>query len=152
LPALCACALVATLAWRRRLVWALAAAPLLYAAILQVELPNLEALWIAPRVETLLKATWPAWSRLGAGLVVAGYAEPSLMFLAGTKLQLVPDGAQAAIRLARGQASAALVSGRDEPAFAAQLAGLGVSPRAAGEVTGFNYTRGRWVTLELFTR
>ena len=49
LPA-CACvAVVATLAWRGRLTWALLGCIPLYAAILQLELPGLAPLWIAPR-------------------------------------------------------------------------------------------------------
>jgi 4-amino-4-deoxy-L-arabinose transferase-like glycosyltransferase len=152
LPALASCVLVVTLAWQRRLVWALAAAPLLYASILWVELPNLPALWIAPRVDTLLHTAWPGWNPLGKGLVVAGYAEPSLMFLAGTDLVDLSDGAEAAKALAHGTATAALVADPDEAAFRAQAGRLGITTTARGSVRGFNYSRGRWVTLDLFTR
>jgi 4-amino-4-deoxy-L-arabinose transferase-like glycosyltransferase len=152
LPALAACVLVATLAWQRRLVWALAAAPMLYASILWLELPNLTPLWIAPRVQSLLEAEWPGWNPLGRGLAVAGYAEPSLMFLAGTDLVNLPGGAQAATALAHGNASAVLLADADARAFALQASRLGLSPRKRGEVDGFNYSRGRWVSLSLYTK
>jgi len=150
LPAAAATGLVSALAWQRRYVASLCAAPLLYAAILMVELPNLRALWIAPRVEALLHDKWPGWNKLGRGLAVAGYAEPSLMFLAGTDIVNLPDGAAAAKSLGHSQISAVLVS--DADAFAIQAGRLGIEPRALGEVRGFNYTRGRWLTLTLFTR
>jgi len=151
LPALAACMLVATLAWQRKMVWALAAAPLLYAAILWLELPKLQALWIAPRVETLLQAEWPGWNPLGRGLAVAGYAEPSLMFQAGTGLMNLSSGAEAATALAHGPASAALVADADAAGFARQASRLGISPLNRGAIRGFNYSRGRWVTLSLYT-
>ena len=34
--------------------------------------------------------------------------------------------------------------------FNREAASLGVTPRAIGEVAGFNYTRGRHLTLSLF--
>jgi 4-amino-4-deoxy-L-arabinose transferase-like glycosyltransferase len=151
LPALASCILVATLAWLRRPVWALVAAPLLYGSVMWVELPHLPALWVAPRAETLLRSAWAGWNPLGKGLMVAGYAEPSLMFLGGTALKDVADGAQAATSLANGTASAALISDADEAAFDARAMRLGIVPRSRGKVHGFNYSRGRWVTLDLFT-
>jgi 4-amino-4-deoxy-L-arabinose transferase-like glycosyltransferase len=150
LPALCACGLVCRFAWQRRPFWAMAAAPLVYLAIFQAELPNLPALWIAPRVGTLLRAEWPGWNAMGIGLAVAGYAEPSLMFVAGTDISLLPDGAQAARALADGKASAALLGDRDVEAFSRQASLLGMAPKSLGAVRGFNYSRGRWVTLWLF--
>jgi 4-amino-4-deoxy-L-arabinose transferase-like glycosyltransferase len=152
LPALAACGLVASLAWRQRLVWAFAASPLLYTAILWLELPNLQPLWIAPRVETLLRTEWPGWNPLGKGLAVAGYAEPSLMFLAGTNLSNLPNGAEAATELADGTASAVLLTDADTPGFDLKASRLGLSPIRRGEVRGFNYSRGRWVGLSLYTR
>jgi 4-amino-4-deoxy-L-arabinose transferase-like glycosyltransferase len=152
LPALAACVLVATLAWKRQIVWALATVPMLYAAILRLELPSLTPLWIAPRVETLLHAEWPGRNPLGRGLAVAGYAEPSLMFVAGTDVTDLSGGAEAANALARGSASAVLLPDTDAGAFAQQAARLGMSPRKRGEVRGFNYSRGRWVSLSLYTK
>jgi 4-amino-4-deoxy-L-arabinose transferase-like glycosyltransferase len=149
LPAVAASGLVAALAWRRHVVLALIAAPLLYAAVFQVELPNLQALWIAPQVSDLLRA-WPGWNAQGKGIAIAGYAEPSLMFLVGTDIRNQPDGEAAAKLLASGAVSAVVVA--DADAFAIEAGRLGISPQPQGAVRGFNYARGRWVTLDLFTR
>jgi 4-amino-4-deoxy-L-arabinose transferase-like glycosyltransferase len=150
-PALAGAMLVAWLAARKRTLLALAASPLLYTAILQVELPNLPALWIAPRVKTVLRAEWPGWNSFGKGMVVAGYAEPSLMFLGGTDLKFLPDGAQAATALA-GSANIAVVSETDQKGFMQKAGALGLVPRELGRVRGFNYSRGKWVTLEIFRK
>jgi 4-amino-4-deoxy-L-arabinose transferase-like glycosyltransferase len=150
LPALSACLVVSVLAWRGQTVWALAMAPCLYAAVLWLELPALDALWIAPRVEAVLRAGWPGWNPLGKGLVAAGYAEPSLMFDCGTELLLAPDGAAAARDLGDGRAAAAIVAGPEEQGFVEETQRLGLAPARIGEVRGFNYSRGRWVTLGIF--
>jgi 4-amino-4-deoxy-L-arabinose transferase-like glycosyltransferase len=150
LPAVAAYGLVATLAVQRRVAAALLAAPLLYAAVFQVELPGVQALWIAPRVEALLRARWPDWNTQGRGLAIAGYAEPSLMFLVGTGITILPDGDAAARSLADGAADAVVVA--DADAFAMEAGRFGIAPHERGAVQGFNYSRGRWVSLTLFTR
>jgi hypothetical protein len=141
---------MACLAWRQHLVWALAVSPCLYAAVLWLELPSLDALWIAPRVEAVLRANWSGWNPLGRGLVAAGYAEPSLMFTCGTDLLLAPDGAEAARELRNGRAEAAIIAAPQEVAFASQARSLGLTPVRIGDVRGFNYSRGHWVELEIF--
>jgi 4-amino-4-deoxy-L-arabinose transferase-like glycosyltransferase len=151
IPALAGTVLVTLLAVRKKLLFALAAAPLLYAAILQLELPHVPGLWIAPRVEAVVRAEWPGWNSFGKGLVVAGYAEPSLMFLGGTDTRFLPDGAQAATALA-GSASIAVVSDVDERVFAEKARALGLEPREVGRVKGFNYSRGKWMVLEIFRK
>ncbi len=151
-PGAAAAALVTCLAWRGRLAWALCAAIPLYAALLQVELPNLPALWIGPRVEAALRRDWPAWNPQGHGLALAGYAEPSLVFLAGTQTQLLPGGIQAAAALKAGTASLVVVSSQEMDRFGAAARSLGLKPRALGVVAGFNPSRGRWLTLTLLVR
>ncbi len=152
LPGLAATALVAWCAWQRRLVAALCAAVPLYAGVLQLELPHLPALWIGPRLVALLRQDWPGYRPSGAGLAVAGYAEPSLVFLAGTQTVLLPDGAQAARALQAGTAGAVVVSDRELARFAGAARSEGLSFHDAGSVAGFNASRGRWVTLSLMLR
>ena len=144
--------IAALLALRRRLAWALAAAIPLYACLLQVELPNLPDAWIGPRVVASLRRHWPQMNVQGRGLAVAGYAEPSLVFLAGTQTQLLPTGAQAAQALGDAKASLAVVSDREVARFSAAARTLGFSPHVLDTVRGFNPSRGRWVTLTLFVK
>ncbi len=148
-PALVCAMVAAWLAWRERLAWALAVCVPLYASLLQWELPALAPLWIAPRVEAALRQAWPGWNAMGDGLVLAGYAEPSLVFLAGTHTQLVPNGREAAAALLAGRASLAVVTSDDLAACEAALAAAGRRAAVRGEVAGFNYSRGRWVRLVL---
>ncbi len=149
LPAAFMAALTTWLAWRPRIETALLAAIGLYAALLWIELPHVPSLWIAPRVEAALRQDWPGWNLAGRGLAVAGYAEPSLMFLAGTQTQFLASGAAAAAALAAGRASIVLVTDRDLPGFNAAAAALGLHPRQRAAIRGFNYSRGRWVELLL---
>ncbi len=131
---------------------AVAATILLYAAIFGLELPRLSALWIAPRVQAALRATWPEGAgssgagQSGAGLVAAGYAEPSLMFLSGTRVILLPNGKSAADIPAR----AVIVTDLDKSAFLAEAARRHHSPPQMAHVEGFNYSRGAWIGLDVF--
>lgn len=129
-------------------VCAVVLAPLMYGATLGWELPRLWPLWIAPRV---LAAAGPdgvgSWGRIGA----VGYAEPSLMFLAGTGTAwLLPDEGAAA--LADGAVDTLLVGNRDLVGVRSALEARRVTPRVMAEVPGFNYSRGRAVTLYALTR
>ncbi len=129
----------------------LLAMPVLYAAILWLELPRLGPLWIAPRAEAALRADWPGWNDAGRGLAAVGFAEPSLMFLAGTGLRWMsaPDAAAA---WAQGGLDAALVAEPDRAAFEAALARDQAQARPVATVDGYNYSRGRKVRLTLFIR
>jgi 4-amino-4-deoxy-L-arabinose transferase-like glycosyltransferase len=140
----------------RALAAMLAAAPVLYAALLQGVLPRVEPIWIAPRVVAAAEAHWQA-----AGgrpppaerpFATAGFHEPSLVFLAGTDTRLVRDGIEAARHLAERPRGLALVRDRYDAAFRAEAARLGIAPRAVATVTGLNYSRGQRLTLTLYAR
>ncbi len=117
---------------------ALLGGAVLTSAVVALTLPRLDALDAAPAVTARLPHGH-------APLAAAGYPEPSLVFLAGTRTRLV-DGAAAAAHLEAG-AGPALVNDRERAAFDAAL----TAPRApAFEKRIFNYSRGRWETLALF--
>jgi 4-amino-4-deoxy-L-arabinose transferase-like glycosyltransferase len=121
-------------------------AVLLYGTVLGWELPGLWPLWIAPRVMESVPGLL-AGQRLGS----VGFAEPSLMFLAGTGTQflLANEGVEA---LADGRIDVLLVGERDLAAVQAGLAARGMKTRLVGVVPGFNYSRGRRVTLTALAR
>ena len=83
------------------------------------------------------------------GLGTVGFAEPSLMFLAGTDTQwlLAVDAPGA---LASGRIHALLVGDRDRATVLAEAAREGVPLQQIAEVDGLNYSRGRTVALTLF--
>lgn len=143
IPGLVAAALVGILAALPRISLALLASPLLYGAVLGWELPRLRLLWLAPQITAVL----PPGTVLGS----VGFAEPSLMFLAGTKTEwlLAAEGARA---LAGGRITALVVADRDLPAFEAAAGAIGLQPRSLASVSGFNVSRGRFVTLTVLVR
>ncbi len=154
-PALLAAGLVAWLVLRvrapmpgaRAALAGLAAAPLLYWAVLGLELPHLQALWIAPRVVEAMAALPSAQTRAPLGAV--GFHEPSLMVLAGTDTRWLAPGWDGARALRSGEVGLLLVGDRDMAAFREEAARLGLHPRALAEIDGFNYSRGRRVALTL---
>jgi 4-amino-4-deoxy-L-arabinose transferase-like glycosyltransferase len=152
LPAIPAAASAAWCAQTRRPWLALAAAIPLYATILQLTLPNIEALWIGPRVKSALRHDWPGWNPDGSGLAVAGYAEPSLVFATGTNTMLLPDGKAAAEALANGRASMVLVEKRADESFQTAVRKRGMSVSEVDRIDGFNPSRGRPVVLSFYRR
>ncbi|CAA7619836.1 Glycosyltransferase [Candidatus Terasakiella magnetica] len=107
-------------------------------------LPQLDALWLS-RATAALVAERP---HKGA-VVVAGYAEPSLVFLLGTDTVL-GSGADAADHLRLGPTALVLVADREEEAFLAASVANNVRPVVVGMVKGFNYSRGKPVRLTAF--
>lgn len=148
-PSAIAAALVLGLATRtRRPVVALAAMPLFTLALLGWELPEATPLWIAPRVEQAVVAAGLQHGVIGS----VGFHEPSLMLLAGTSTAMLATAADGAAALADGHVQGLLVSGHDTAAFTAAASLLKIHPLPVATVSGFNYSRGRWMVLTLFTR
>ncbi|RAU22927.1 glycosyl transferase [Paramagnetospirillum kuznetsovii] len=107
-------------------------------------LPGLDYLFVS-RSAARLVAERP---HRGA-VVVAGYSEPSLVFLLGTDTVLT-TGPNAANHLLNGPSALVLVSDREEQAFFAAAAAQAVKPVVVGMVKGFNYSRGKPVTLTAY--
>ncbi len=80
---------------------------------------------------------------------LAGYAEPSAVFLLGTKTAL-GDGAAAARHLKSFPGSAAVIEQREEAAFLAAAAEVGIVTRRLAVIDGVNYSKGRTVRLLVF--
>ncbi|WP_426955307.1 phospholipid carrier-dependent glycosyltransferase [Muricoccus radiodurans] len=117
----------------------------LYAIVLGGVLPGLSAPWVSPRVAALLAATGTSANRFG----IAGYHEPSMMFAAGTATTWLENGAAAARFLTEAPDRVAGVEAREVPRFEAEAARLGLRTAALGRVDGFNYVRGRRVSVIL---
>ena len=122
---------------------------LAHGALAGGEAPRLARLWTSPRAAALVaRARLDPRNGVTPGpLAVAGYAEPSLVFLLGTDTDLV-DGARAADDVADGQP--ALVEARQATAFRAELAHDQTTAVAAGSVRGYDYSVGKPVELTLW--
>jgi hypothetical protein len=124
----------------------------LYAPLLQAVLPGTQALWPSSSAAALVARARPdgAPSTGGAAVVVAGYREPSLVFLLGTATRrTTPE--EAAAQLAE-SGTLALVEEKVEPGFQRAIERRGVAIRALGTSNGWNVNEGRRVRLTLYER
>jgi hypothetical protein len=137
-------------AWGRAgLLGALLAVPI-YAVVLEGVAARLEPLWIAPRLAEVLRARAPGLASRDFG--ITGHSEPSVLFAVGGETSLLRTGGDAARFLAAGPGRVVAVGDRAERDFQREAGTLALALQEIGQVTGFNYTRGRWVTLMLIRR
>jgi 4-amino-4-deoxy-L-arabinose transferase-like glycosyltransferase len=120
----------------------------LFAAVaMAVVAPGLQQLLVSVRSAELI-------ARAGAApnaVVVAGYHEPSLVFLVGTRIKLAPTGADAADFLTKTPESVALIEDAYVADFQQYLTRNNFTSDAIDSVSGINYSKGgRQVTLTLF--
>lgn len=112
-------------------------------------LPHLDRLALSPRVSAAIDAAGLHPLRDGADpALLAGYYEPSAVFLLGTR-SILGDGASAAERFA-GADCAAVVEAREEKAFIDRLDALGVKAEKFADIAGVNYSNGKDTLLRLY--
>ncbi|WP_297804768.1 glycosyltransferase family 39 protein [uncultured Brevundimonas sp.] len=112
-------------------------------------LRQLKPLSVSPQLVATMKEAGihPAQGHLPGPVAIAGYHEPSFVFLTGRETQLT-DGAGAAKALAEGRP--VIVEARQEQGFRTALSDLGKSGRSVGEVRGHNYSNGDDVRLTVY--
>jgi 4-amino-4-deoxy-L-arabinose transferase-like glycosyltransferase len=109
--------------------------------------PALTPIWLSPAVANAFNA---AKACNNSVLASANYAEPSLVFLAGTKTVLT-DGAGAAKHLTDDPACAiSAVDEREHDTFIKALPQGEKSVAAVATVSGINYSKGRKTTITLY--
>ncbi len=117
---------------------ALAAMLVIAPALTALVAPELEQLWISER----LKAIVATASKPGdPSPAIAGYQEPSLVFALGADVVLA-NGSGAADAGAR-SGGLALIEDSEKGPFLARLAELQADATPVGDLSGFNYSRGR---------
>jgi len=107
--------------------------------------PRLQQLWVSQGLKAMIAAASQPGDPPPA---LAGYQEPSLVFALGADVVLT-DGAGAADAGAHG-GGLALVEDGEKGAFLARLAELQADASAEGELSGFNYSRGKKVHVTLY--
>jgi 4-amino-4-deoxy-L-arabinose transferase-like glycosyltransferase len=111
-------------------------------------IPALDAPWIAPRLKAALFEKLPA----GHGpVLIAGYSEPSALIALGTATQF-GSGADAAKLLSDDGTAIAIVGGDQLDAFTAATADAHLAIEPLTAVSGFNYAKGKRITLILYRR
>jgi hypothetical protein len=150
--ALLVAALALRAAWRAETVRAATIAVIgsifVLAPTLQWVMPRVDAFWLSRSAAALVARAAPADApRPVIGAI--GYQEPSLVFLLGRDTVLVRSGEAAAFF--REHPEGLLLLGDNVQAAALDaLHRVGREVRALGTVRGFNYSKGRWLTLTLY--
>ncbi len=111
--------------------------------------PTLRPLWLSSRAARALAAAGlsPSQGLSPGPVTVAGYEEPSLVFLLGTATEL-GDAEDAAAAIAEGRP--AIVQGRLDGAFHAALARDGATALRVGEGAGLDYSNNRSDILRIY--
>ena len=109
-------------------------------------MPRLDRLWIGTRVAEAVARAQPCARTL---VTSAGFGEPSLVFLLGTRTRF-GDGTAAAEALLGDACAMALVDAPDLAAFSSRLARAGKTAEPVAQIDGINLARGRPVALTLF--
>jgi hypothetical protein len=111
--------------------------------------PSLRSLWLSSRAaKALAVAGWSPQEGAPGPVSVAGYEEPSVVFLlgSGTELGDAQDAADAI-----GGHRAAIVESRQDGAFHKALAEQGLAARLAGEGAGLDYSNNQHDILRIYT-
>ena len=126
----------------RAVVLALLVLPVSFA----LEAPRLDPLWLSREAARMVARAHPPDD---VPVAAVGYAEPSLVFLLGTRTLLVsPEIAAERITASRG--AVALVEGRADAAFQRALVARGWQARAVEQVAGLDYSNGKRMVLTLY--
>ena len=115
-------------------------------AAVALEAPRLGPLWLSRAAAAMVARERPAQ---GTTVAAVGYAEPSLVFLLGTRTELASPE-QAAQRLAAARGALALVEAREDQAFRAALGARGWQARVISRVAGLDYSNGKRMVLTLY--
>lgn len=139
------------LAWHGQVVRAtlvaLALGGVTMTATLQWVLPRLDAVWVSREIAATLAEVAPDRD---AAIAIAGYAEPSAVFLLGTDTLLANSGAEAAEHLLVHPDAVVVIDDRQADTFQAALAAHDLQVEALAEVRGLNYSNGRRLRLTIY--
>jgi 4-amino-4-deoxy-L-arabinose transferase-like glycosyltransferase len=129
---------------------AVALSPLMLAPTFHLILSNVDGLWLSRSVARAVDR----YERLSAAprpvVAAVGYDEPSLVFLLGTETKLV-SAEQAALYLRDQPEGLALVREKEDEAFRRSAAKFHRPVQVVETLHGFNYTKGRWLTVKLYS-
>jgi 4-amino-4-deoxy-L-arabinose transferase-like glycosyltransferase len=107
--------------------------------------PNLQRLWLSPRLAEAVKRHTAAGD---PPVVTAGYAEPSIRFLLGTRTALYLGPEAGATTTAAG--GLVLVNENERDGFLKAVEDGGAHAHALEDVDGLNYSNGRGVRITLY--
>ncbi|RUU94650.1 glycosyltransferase family 39 protein, partial [Mesorhizobium sp. M6A.T.Cr.TU.017.01.1.1] len=118
-----------------------------YALLFGVIAPSLKPIWMSREIEAAVRANRPCETTV---LASAGYHEPSLVFLVGTKTILTNVDGTAQHLLADPACALALAPVGEEKRLDGLLAGQGRSANRVARIDGVNYSSGEKLSLGLY--
>ncbi len=118
-------------------VCAVTAAVIFYPMVVWGLAPQIPDVWMSPHLAQRVRADRKPDD---PPVVLAGYVEPSLIFLLGTNTEI--ESGQGAAGMAAMQGGLALIEDHQRGAFLTKLAKLGAKAKKVDELAGFNYSRG----------
>ena len=116
----------------------------------QTIFPSINSLWLSRETAKAIGHLESEITGSPAQIVAAVYHEPSLVFHCGTDIKLVAPE-QAAVYLHDFPNSIAVISNDVKDKFIRKLDTLKRKARLQSVIRGFNFTKGHWVTLNLYT-
>jgi len=124
---------------------ALVAALMLAVAVYGIVLPSLTPLFPSIEIARALRNV----TCVGPKAAAAGYHEPSLVFLVGTRT-LLTDGSGAADFLGQGSCRFALIEQRSERSFVQRAEAIGLRYKVGARIEGYNFSQGRAISISIF--
>ncbi|SDA74598.1 ArnT family glycosyltransferase [Mesorhizobium qingshengii] len=131
----------------RRIAAVAVCAGITYALLFGIIAPSLKPVWLSPAIEAAVRANRPCDTTV---LASAGYHEPSLVFLVGTKTVLTDVDGVARHLLADPACALALAQVGDEQKLNGLLAAQGKSANRVARIDGLNYSSGDKLSLGLY--
>lgn len=129
----------------RSLMNAVIAAAFMSICVYGIVIPRLTPLFPSAQVAQLIRASGCEYPQVAA----AGFHEPSLVFMVGTRTRLTTPSV-AADFLRGGRCHFAVVERGQRWPFGQRADAIGLRYSAAGKVEGYNISQGRPITLDIF--
>ena len=147
---------VASLFWRGRAYHGGIAACILAAILSWIVLdgvfPRLSSFTVASRISSTLEAfELHPLKNDTPQVAVAGYSEPSAVFLLGTDT-ILTNGADAASRLEAGEIAVAIIDQTEQNEFLSHATTTQTPVNALAVIDGVNYSNGRALSLSVYVR
>jgi 4-amino-4-deoxy-L-arabinose transferase-like glycosyltransferase len=124
---------------------AIGSALIFYPTLMLSVAPALDRLWVSPRAAELVSELRQPGD---PPPILAGYQEPSLVFLLGTDTRLSNGEAAAGIQAQQG--GLALIEKREHDRYISRIGALTVDARKVGELDGLDYSRGKDVHIDIY--
>jgi 4-amino-4-deoxy-L-arabinose transferase-like glycosyltransferase len=131
----------------RRIGAAAVFAGIAYALLFGVIAPALTPMWLTPRIVDAVRENRPCENSV---LASAGYHEPSLVFMAGTKTMLTDTEGAARHLLADPACAMALIPAGDGDRLQNLLMQAGKTAKRLALIDGINYSSGDTLSLALY--